>query len=587
MRLVTSVALLASLVMLGCGDDMFDQPPPNQLAPESPTIDSPFGSDSDDDEQPATVGYAHGAGCSADSECAGGVCLMGEGFAGGYCTVECQNNADCVPFDGLCVDDSGSSYCAQSCVDQAECRNGYECTTSGGSAALACLPDRPRVDGEACATDSDCLGGFCITGGDWPDGYCTTLDCENRRDCASEGVDNRCLIQGRGGTNFCVRMCEDDSGCRVGYICEEIGGGQAYCSPSPFQPVDIEVDSYPFDIVCGAKPDISGTLEFEYEISSDTVAYMVTPFALDGQWLSPRQIDLPSGGTIDFSGANYFQTIPSEIFGFLNPTVVPAIPRFTRQLESGTHRYVLESDSEDVCHYVLQENTLGGVIDLNIFLVGVPDLDAEDAADDANMTAVLDTVETIYAQAGIELGDVRFANVNEDTITRYSIVRSESDVAGLVAETDTPEDGILSANIFFVEALAFYDGSGAIGISTGLPGPAGLHGTRASGVVFTSEFLGQEFEESSGQVVDGNVYTGVVFAHELGHYLGLFHTSEQWGMGHDPLDDTPECRDFNSGCSDLTNLMFPFAGIDHTVVTEDQSWVIAVNPLTIDGGQGL
>ena len=47
-------------------------------------------------------------------------------------------------------------------------------------------------------------------------------------------------------------------------------------------------------------------------------------------------------------------------------------------------------------------------------------------------------------------------------------------------------------------------------------------------------------------------------AHEIGHFLGLFHTSEQAIFGpqiHDPLPDTPENDDaylmFNTGSGDL------------------------------------
>jgi hypothetical protein len=71
-------------------------------------------------------------------------------------------------------------------------------------------------------------------------------------------------------------------------------------------------------------------------------------------------------------------------------------------------------------------------------------------------------------------------------------------------------------------------------------------------------------------------------AHEIGHYLGLFHTTETDGSTTDPLDDTPNCvgRAFPDACPDLTNLMFPYAGSDHTVITSDQAFQLAANPLT-------
>lgn len=126
---------------------------------------------------------------------------------------------------------------------------------------------------------------------------------------------------------------------------------------------------------------------------------------------------------------------------------------------------------------------------------------------------------------------------------------------------------------------------GAIGISMGLPGPAGLHGTPASGVVFTSEYMGRSVPSRFDNTdVDGNLFTGLIIAHEVGHYLGLFHTTEQQGRGADPLDDTPECDggDFPQDCPDLNNLMFPLAGDGHTEITPDQTYMMEVNPLTKD-----
>jgi hypothetical protein len=34
---------------------------------------------------------------------------------------------------------------------------------------------------------------------------------------------------------------------------------------------------------------------------------------------------------------------------------------------------------------------------------------------------------------------------------------------------------------------------------------------------------------------------GVTIAHEIGHFLGLWHTDEFSGTLHDPIDDTPLC----------------------------------------------
>lgn len=48
-------------------------------------------------------------------------------------------------------------------------------------------------------------------------------------------------------------------------------------------------------------------------------------------------------------------------------------------------------------------------------------------------------------------------------------------------------------------------------------------------------------------------------AHEVGHYLGLFHPVEDGFTYWDYLDDTEECTN-RTNCEDVlgTNLMFPY-----------------------------
>ncbi len=436
------------------------------------------------------------------------------------------------------------------------------------------------VDGEACTMHSDCLGGTCLGGSDWTDGYCTTQNCETQDDCASNGEDNRCLQSGH-GMNFCVRMCASTDECRKGYVCARIGRGTSICLADEVQPVDpgnSGVDS----IAVTCQPTSNRQVTLEYDIAPDTVAYMITPISREGRRITPTMIQTPSGQVIDLQRENGFQSVPSQLFVSMNPTIIPATAQYANHLESGRHSYQLQTDSDEVCHYLLEENTLGTVMDLEVYLTGVPGITAASASGDSGMRAVLDHFEEIFLQAGVRVGKVNFHDIEGADKDRYSIIRSERDVMNLVALSKTPTN-TLSMNIFFVKQFAFADGGGAIGISMGLPGPAGLHGSFGSGVVFTSEYMNTSFREGT-ELVDGDDFTGIVLAHEVGHYLGLFHTSEQYGQGFDPLPDTPRCSQssFPSRCPDLGNLMFPIASIHHTTVTEDQAWVIRVNPLTKD-----
>jgi len=566
-------------------------------------LESDASADSEDATNPDSgpSGAAIGEACAQDADCRLGRCLGADAFLDGYCSTPdpCEFDDHC-PEDTTCFAkaEAGAedAFCGARCEQNSECRDGYSCQQSAMSPFKACAPQAPdvpaapdaRLDGAACESDSDCENAYCLRSPEWPDGYCTTVDCLTYVDCArGEGeneVDNRCLVQ-QGATNFCVRMCQSSRDCRDNYICAGIGGGQGFCSPDPQAEYSIaDIDAYPFDITCGLAAENS-RVYIGYEVAADTTSYMLTPLSLDGRDLRPRSTLLPGMSQINYSGANAFQTVPSQIFGVINPILTPVLERFEADLQAGVHSLEIATQSQNICHYLLEESTPGTSIDFNIYLVGMG-LTAEAAETDPDMQAVLAQFDAIYEQLGVSIGEVRFQEITGDDAAAYQIVRSDFELQELVALSTLPDggyDGALSANIFFVRAVQI--GGGAIGISQGLPGPAGLHGTPSSGVVFTSEYIGEHFRGEGGAFVNGNAFTGIVMAHEVGHYLGLFHTSEQYGQGFDPVEDTPRCTNpsaFPDGCPDLHNLMFPLAGITHTELSEGQKYTLIANPLTKD-----
>ena len=167
-------------------------------------------------------------------------------------------------------------------------------------------------------------------------------------------------------------------------------------------------------------------------------------------------------------------------------------------------------------------------------------------------------------------------------------VRVVGDAGFVVINTLAEQDLLLSSfpvnathdalNLFIVGSLGYVP-SGVIGLSTGIPGPFNLQRTILSGTL--AEYQG----DGSGNVL------GYILAHEFGHYLGLWHTSQTNSevskiIGHDPIGDTAECPTIiPSGdidnCLDRSNLMFPFLPSPIATdppITDGQATVVKLNP---------
>lgn len=199
-----------------------------------------------------------------------------------------------------------------------------------------------------------------------------------------------------------------------------------------------------------------------------------------------------------------------------------------------------------------------GLIDLNVYLA--PGLSIASPETDTKLQAVLTRTDDIFQQIGLQLGDVDYYQLSNSS---YNSV-SGSEFSQLLAESAVASS--VRTNVFFVQSSF---GGGTLGVAAVLPGPK-LNGTPVSGVMVDYDF-------------DNAAAVGQVTAHEIGHYLGLYHTTESNGS-HDIIDDTLECPASGTNATCTTPgggyvMHWQYLGNALPTITDGQAHVLLAHPL--------
>jgi hypothetical protein len=441
---------------------------------------------------------------------------------------------------------------------------------------LACgaLEDDAGDEGDACQDARECARGICLLAGACAAPCTSAADCGDDQRCAP--VFARTSEDSLAALSACVAICDLGRGAEITSAIEReaILAGDAELELTAF-----DGDRPTFAVLEHLDPDWPGAqcrpplcLErlttragspltlFDAAEDYATAEPPLVPVA-SGNHTSPLVLQLPVTDAPGFSPDGYLAQLRSEQPGDL---------RVTRISGDG-----------------------GRQLDLNVFYVGALDLQPEGERGPELLAQALDRVDEVLGQADIAIGEVRQIAVRGALPMRGTYFEDGDSAQGFTmlqvrfgSYVELPGLFQLSAgagnraiNLFLLSDIEpLMSGREPEAEAGGIPGPPAMHGTAGSGIAVAVDMM------------MGNPGAfGRTLAHELAHYLGLFHVSEADGSVLDNLADTPECRAARDlagngldreDCAEhgADNLMF-WAKAPGIVLTEQQRAVLRANPI--------
>lgn len=467
--------------------------------------------------------------CSDENQCASELqCLAGT------CVPRCVRAPECG--DGYQCDSAG--YCIKatgqegdSCTSEVDCASGLACeieasaTADAGSLVASCVPENAgHPAGATCAKDGDCRNGTCEIG------HCIDL-CTETRDC---GAGTSCTQLPRvAAQGHMFGGCVQSTGALT-WTVPITGPSTDVALPIPLSARSLSVFFTVEDqnqkvgateiFAPGGVPLISPQLPY---------TYYTNPFVRHRPELGESVLAIPSTPQTALEGGLYRLTVRSLRQrldpldpGHLIDVVGTATPSMTAVIKLG----------------------YGRLLDLHFYFLNLDDhpcgdsfggkLDATTAPAATFFTSYVDRLATILSPA-MTIGNVTYEDIrNHPDLDGLDVANATS-----LLELGKHTTGI---NVFFVRTLSPV-GLQAIGPN---PGPAGLAGTRQSGIVIGVDTLCYRTWNQLARLT----------AHELARYMGLYRNVEE-----DPLTPPDEHYDPISD-SDMspTNLMFysELGGVD-------------------------
>ena len=153
-----------------------------------------------------------------------------------------------------------------------------------------------------------------------------------------------------------------------------------------------------------------------------------------------------------------------------------------------------------------------------------------------DIASALFVMSNIYSNNGITLSVKDTITISESQYATVSSSFIDSTTSALVSQGSDE-----TVNLFFVEDQPSSETS-ILGVSAGIPGTMSIASSWNGVINYLSA-------HATGSTLNSQLL-GETVAHEMGHWLGLFHTTEAAGASFDPLSDTAQCPSSLDGDND-------------------------------------
>jgi len=270
----------------------------------------------------------------------------------------------------------------------------------------------------------------------------------------------------------------------------------------------------------------SDGLSGSFVIPENGISFLLSVFLDNNNSVKFKSLTDPDGTDILSSSSTpnlYFDASGSSGSGDNNKdgyanVLVPQSPSFSAK--SG--KWTFTAYNNDRVKLALRTGTApsDATIAVQPFITGTT-WSAEDISE------ALNVMKAIYLKNGVTLTIKSTITISETQFSSVSSTFTNTTTSALIKQGSSD-----SVNIFFIEDYSG-SGSGILGNAAGMPGSMG-------DVNSWNGVMASLTAHATGTVLDAQLL-GETAAHEMGHQLGLFHTTEKQGTVFDILSDTPEC----------------------------------------------